>query len=122
MTYYLLYQIDKKTDFNDLTTIRTALMRRLQRGYYRIYHYPLPSSLPFFLSSVLHPHYATLHLSSISIFQVIIKNSSNSSNSSNDTTKMTVITSYSLTPLTLRSIIDYSSLTPLRSVRKEYQQ
>ena len=32
--------IDKKTQIlNDLTTIRTALTRRLQRRYYRIYNY-----------------------------------------------------------------------------------
>jgi hypothetical protein len=31
--------IDKKTDFNDLTTIRTALTRRLQRRYYHNYHH-----------------------------------------------------------------------------------
>ena len=52
----------------------------------------------------------------IHIFQVNIKNNSNVSN---DTTLQTVITSYSLTPLTLRSITSNDSLTPLRSVRKE---
>jgi hypothetical protein len=46
---------DKKTDFNDLTTIRTALMRRLQRRYYHNYHFLIPVKIMKQL-----PHYATL--------------------------------------------------------------
>ena len=59
MTHYLLYQIDKKTDFNDLTTIRTALMRRFQWRYYCMSIIITNFLIPVKIMKQL-PHYATL--------------------------------------------------------------